>query len=84
MFGLGTFLLELALKGATYEKDEGLPTTERGLRSLNAIADLETKQCPVQCRHLCLVLGGLAAPYTCSQGLAACSAACHLSESMGC
>lgn len=83
-FRLGTYLSELALKGACYKKDEELPSTELGLRGLNVVADLEAKQCPVQHRHLCLVLGGLAALYinTCSQGLAACSAACHLSEGL--
>lgn len=83
-FSPGTYLSELVLKSTWYEKDEGLPGAECGLRGLNAIADLEVKQCPVQHSHLCLVLGGLAAPYTCSQGLAACLAACCLSGSTGC
>lgn len=83
-FRLGTYLAELALKGAWYEKDEGLPTAECGLRSLNVIADLKAKKGPVQHHHLCLVLGGLAILYTCSQGLAPCSPARCLFGSVGC
>lgn len=73
-FRLSTYLSELAPRSAWYEKDEGFPSAERGLRGLNAIADLEAKQCPVQCSHICLALGGLASPYIYFQGLAACSA----------